>query len=404
MIVHAERIASGFANPTFAATPPGDPGRLFVTEQNSGRIVILDLATRQVAAQPFFDIADSEISTGGERGLLGMAFHPDYATNGKLYLNLTNEDGDTEIWEILRSGPDTADPASVRTLLTIDRTNPNHNGGWLGFGPDGFLYIGSGDSGAAFDPENAAQNLDDLRGKILRIDVNGDDFPGDAARNYAIPSDNPFVGTAGADEVFHFGLRNPWRASFDSSGALYIGDVGQGAREEIDFLPANTAGGVNFGWRMLEGTLPTGQPQLGNPAPNDPSLRPPIAEYGRSDGISVTGGYVYEQPGSANGHYFFGDFGSGNLWTLRTVNGEAADFIKADVIASGGSLDNIASFAVDDQNQLYAVDYDGEIYELTAEVGSLPRGRDDDDGFLGLGDEAGALLLLGGLALGFWFF
>src|SRR5688572_2293039 len=190
----ADRVASGLSNPTFAAAPPGDRGRLFITEQNTGRIVILDLTTNVVATQPFFDVPQTDLSIGGERGLLGLAFHPDYAVNGKLYLNLTNENGDTEIWELTRSSdPNVADPSSARTLLTIDRTNANHNGGWLGFGPDGYLYIGSGDSGGAYDPENAAQNLDDLRGKILRIDVNGDDFPGDALRNYAIPDTNPFV-------------------------------------------------------------------------------------------------------------------------------------------------------------------------------------------------------------------
>ena len=402
----ADRVASGLSNPTFAAAPPGDRGRLFITEQNTGRIVILDLTTNAVATQPFFDVPQTDLSTGGERGLLGLAFHPDYAVNGKLYLNLTNENGDTEIWELTRSSdPNVADPASARTLLTIDRTNANHNGGWLGFGPDDYLYIGSGDSGGAYDPENAAQNLDDLRGKILRIDVNGDDFPGDPLRNYAIPDTNPFVDAPGADEVFHYGLRNPWRASFDSSGSLYIGDVGQDAREEIDFLPPNAPGGVNFGWRMLEGTLPTGLPQLGNPPVGDPSLRPPIHEYNRgfgpNEGLSVTGGYVYGQPGPAQGHYVFADFVTDNLWTLRVVDGEAADFARAEVLERGGDLDSIASFAVDDVGQLYAIGLDGEIFRLTS-VDTLPVESHPGDG--GGGDDGEVLLLLGALALGgFWF-
>src|SRR5688572_5425464 len=257
MSIQADRIATGLAEPLFAASPPSEPDRLFVLEKASGRVVILDVATGQVAAQPFFQVPSGEFLSDGERGLLGLAFHPQYATNGRLYLNLTNENGDTEIWELTRSAdPNAADPASRRVLMTIDRTNANHNGGWLGFGPEGYLYIASGDSGGGGDPENAAQNLDDLRGKMLRIDIDADGFPMDAARNYAIPVDNPFVGIAGADEVFAYGLRNPWRASFDSeTGALYIADVGEGAREEINYLAPGTGAGTNFGWPFFEGTL-----------------------------------------------------------------------------------------------------------------------------------------------------
>jgi len=396
--IRADLVASGLDAPLFAASPPGDPNRLFVLEKNSGRIVVLDLATKQLGAQPFFDVPTSELSNDGERGLLGLAFHPDYVANGKLYLNLTNELGDTEIWELTRSGdPNLVDPASMRVLLTIDRTAGvnNHNGGWIGFGPDGFLYIGSGDSGGGNDPENAAQNIGDLRGKLLRIDVNSDAFPADPGRNYAIPAENPF-----ANEVFAYGLRNPWRASFDSAtGDLYIGDVGQGAREEIDYLPAGTGAGTNFGWRVMEGSAPTGLPQLGNPAPGDPSLRLPVAEYGHGfgdfEGFSVTGGYVYRGPGFGQGLYFFADFVSGHVFTLLVEDDRVFDFAQRDheISVNGGTLDQIGSFGVDNQGRLYAIGLDGEIHLLTPLDEPPPQRRGDGDTFLDdLGDALEGLV------------
>jgi glucose/arabinose dehydrogenase len=373
--VQADLIVSGLASPVFAASPPGEPSRLFVIEKDSGRVLIVDLETNQVLPQPFFDVAAAEMTNDGERGLLGLAFHPDYAANGKLYLNLTNENGDTEIWELTRSGdPNRADPASQRVLLTVPRDPAfsNHNGGWIGFGPDGLLYIATGDGGSGNDPANNAQNINDLRGKILRIDVDGDAFPADPGRNYAIPAGNPFVGVNGADEVFAYGLRNPFRASFDSlTGDFYIADVGQNAREEIDFLAAGTGAGTNFGWRVMEGTRPTGLPQAGNPPAGDPSLHPPIFEYGPeisgSPSQAVIGGYVYRGPGGGQGLYFFADIVNNQLWTLRVENGQAFDFTRRNdqVVESAGTLDQIASFAVDGSERLYAIGLDGEIFRLT---------------------------------------
>jgi glucose/arabinose dehydrogenase len=402
--LQAELIVSGLDSPVFAASPPGEPNRLFVIEKDSGRVLIIDLETNQVLPQPFYDVSAAEMTSGGERGLLGLAFHPDYAANGKLYLNLTNENADTEIWELTRSAdPDLADPASQRVLLTVPRDPAlsNHNGGWMGFGPDGFLYIATGDGGSGGDPPNNAQNINDLRGKMLRIDVDGDAFPADAGRNYAIPAGNPFVGVNGADEIFAYGLRNPFRASFDSlTGDFYIADVGQNEIEEIDFLAAGTGAGTNFGWRVMEGTRPTGFPQLGNPPAGDPSLRPPIFEYGHeiagSTSQAIIGGYVYRGPGGGQGLYFFADIVNNQLWTLRVENGEAFDFARRNdqVMANAGTLDNIGSFAVDGSDRLYAIGLDGEIFRLTpsADFGPVPAQSSDD------GDPADLLLV--GLMLG----
>ncbi|MCI0430115.1 MAG: PQQ-dependent sugar dehydrogenase [Rhodospirillales bacterium] len=414
--IQADLIASGLATPLFAASPPGDPGRLFILEKDSGRVVILDLAANQLLPQPFFDVPAAEMTNDGERGLLGLAFHPDYVTNGKLYLNLTNENGDTEIWELTRSGdPNFTDPLSQRTLLTVfrDPALSNHNGGWIGFAPDGLLYIATGDGGSGNDPANNAQDINDLRGKILRIDVNSDAFPADPGRNYAIPPNNAFVGTNGADEVFAYGLRNPWRASFDSqTGDFYIADVGQNAREELNFLAAGTGAGTNFGWRVMEGNLPTGLPQLGNPPAGDPSLRAPILDYshglGDFQGRTIVGGYVYHGPGGAQGLYFFGDFISNHIWTVRVEDGQAFDFTQRDdeIVTNAGTVDQIASFATDGSGQLYAIGLDGEIFRLapSEDVSPAPGepAASGDDG----GGDWGEVLLVTGAIMGLatWLF
>jgi glucose/arabinose dehydrogenase len=394
MPIRADRIASGFEAPLYATSAPGDPDRLFVVEKNSGRVKILDLDTNRVEAQAFFDVPDAEMTSNGERGLLGLAFHPDYEANGLLYLSLSNEVGDTEIWELTRSAdPDLADPLSQRTLLTVERdpARSSHNGGWLGFGPDGMLYITTGDGGGANDPDNNAQDIGDLRGKLLRIDVNGDDFPADAARNYAIPSGNPFAGVAGRDEIFAYGLRNPWRASFDSeTGALYIADVGQNAREEVNYLAPGSGAGANFGWAAFEGSLPTGRPQAG-----DAILHLPVIEYQHlPGGNSITGGYVYHGPGADQGLYFFADFRSNNLWTMRVDNGLALDvrLRNDDLVTSGGTLDLVGSFAVDGRGRLYAIGLDGEIFRLTPQDDVQPPPGGSESFFEHLGGAAGGLL------------
>ena len=388
-VIDAVRVASGLSNPLFAASPPGAPDRLFIVEQHSGRIRILDLNTGQLNADPFLDLPDSGLATGGEQGLLGLAFHPNYASNGLFYVNLTNAAGDTEIREYRRADANHADAASQRLILGYDQPFANHNGGWLGFGPDGMLYIASGDGGSGGDPQNNAQNLDSLLGKILRIDVNSDAFPTDAARNYAIPAGNPFAGAAaGADEIWLYGLRNPWRASFDTAnGNLWIADVGQGAREEVDVIPAGQSG-LNLGWKFKEGfSTFSGNPPAG--------LTDPILDYDRTtplySGISVTGGYVYHGPGGMDGLYVFGDFGSANLWSVAYAGGQAQDFLNRNAqlqVSGGGDIDQISSFAVDGTGRLYLIGLDGDIHRLSprATAGDgldYLRGEEGDDRIYG---------------------
>ncbi len=359
----AARVASGLSAPVFGVSPPGDPDRLFVVEQHTGRIVILDTNSGQVAAQPFLDLPDNSLAGGGEQGLLGLAFHPDYAANGRFFVYLTNTSGNIEVREYARADADHANAQSARPVLSYVHPFDNHNAGWMAFGPDGMLYIASGDGGSGGDPQNNAQNPDSLLGKILRIDVNSDAFIADATRNYAIPAGNPFAGGPGADEVWALGLRNPWRNSFDpATGALYIGDVGQGAREEVDVA---TAGGLNFGWRFKEGFSPyTGT------AP--PGLTDPVLDYDHVtplySGVAITGGYVYHGPGGAQGLYIFGDFASANLWTTPVADGQAQDFLNRNAqlqVTGGGDLDQFSSFAMDGRGRLYVIGLDGDIHRLT---------------------------------------
>ena len=363
-VIQATLLADVGSGAVFVTGAPGDDGTVYALAKDTGVITRIDTATG--ASTTFLDIPDTEFVDGGEQGVLGLAFHPDYDTNGRFFVYLTNEAGDCEIREYQRQpgDPPTADPVYVQTIITIPHpTNTNHNGGSICFGPDGNLYVSVGDGGGSNDPSNNAQNLDVLLGKILRIDVDSDDFAGDPERNYAIPADNPFAGAVdGADEIWAYGLRNPWRISFDPlTGDLYIGDVGQGAREEVDFEPAGSDGGVNYGWKLREGFIEG----PGWPPPGPVDLTDPIDDYDRTVGQSITGGYVYRGPAPGlEGAYFYADFVSNRLFTLRVVDGVAEDVIDRTDQIVGADLSSISSFGTDNAGNLYAVTIDGGIYRL----------------------------------------
>jgi glucose/arabinose dehydrogenase len=364
------RVATGLASPLYLTGIPDNSGRVLVVEQ-AGRIRMLNPATGAIAATPFLDLTGT-ISSGGERGLLGLALAPDFDTSGTFYVYLTNLAGDSELrrYRTQAGNRDQADLASADLILTFAQPFANHNGGWIAFGPDGFLYVASGDGGSGGDPQDNAQNRNSLLGKMLRIDVASDAFPADAARDYAIPASNPFATSGGAPEVYAFGLRNPFRNSFDPvTGNLYIGDVGQNAVEEIDLIPPGSPG-LNFGWARLEGT------QTFNGTP-PPGAVPPVAEYlhgtGPLQGNSVTGGYVYRGPVEVlQGHYIFGDFVRARLWSVPAaslIQGQtlaAAGFTarNTDFTPNAGTYTNIASFGEDQSRNLYIVDYDGEVFVI----------------------------------------
>ena len=251
--IQLQLVVSGLNLPVTVTNAGDGSGRLFIVQQ-TGQIRILNGGT--LLPTPFLNISGL-VSCCGEQGLLGLAFHPDYANNGFFYVNYTNVAGNTVVarYEVSPTDPNVADPNSAQTVLTQNQPFSNHNGGQLAFGPDGYLYIALGDGGSGGDPQENGQNLQTWLGKILRVDINGDDFPGDPNRNYAVPPGNPFVGDPNAlDEIWAYGVRNPWRCTFDRlTGDFFIADVGQNAWEEINFQPAASAGGENYGWDVLEG-------------------------------------------------------------------------------------------------------------------------------------------------------
>ncbi len=391
--ITATLLANVGSGAVFVTGAPGDGGFVYALRKDVGDIVRINTATG--AQSTFLDIPSTQFLAGGERGVLGLAFHPDYADNGRFFVFLTNPVGSIEVREYARSdaNPAVAVPAVVQTIITIPHPNfGNHNGGSLAFGPDGYLYVATGDGGGANDPNNNAQNINVLLGKILRLDVNGDGFPANSSRNYAIPDDNPFAGaTPGAAEIWAYGLRNPWRISFDSqTGDLYIGDVGQSAREEVNFDAAGGPGGLNYGWDYREGKL------QGPSAPPNPPIAfvEPVFDYPREIGHSITGGYVYRGPAPGlQGAYFFADFVTGRLMTLRMVNGVAEDTIERTAQVVGANLQQISSFGTDNAGNLYAVSLTGAIYRLVPGIAAgdgadaIDGGAGNDNLFGGAGND-----------------
>jgi glucose/arabinose dehydrogenase len=368
---HVTRVGAGFASPLYLTRVPDGSGRVFVVERG-GLIRILNPATGAIAATPFLNVS-TQISTDGERGLLGFAPAPDFTASGTFYIFMTNASGQIEIrrYRTLAGNRDQADPTSVDVILAIDHPLNNHNGGWLDFGPDSLLYMGIGDGGGAGDTPNNAQNVNVLLGKILRIDVGGTDaFPSDPLRDYAIPAGNPFAATGGRPEIWAYGLRNPFRNSFDPlTQNLWIGDVGQGAVEEVDLLRPSDAG-ANFGWHILEGTHAFTGSVI-------PGLVPPVAEYlhgsGPREGDTITGGLVYRGPVEAlRGQYVFGDFIDGNLWSIpiaqvslgTTIASSQFILRRTDFTPNAGAINNPVAFGTDQAGNLYIVDFDGEIFRI----------------------------------------
>jgi cysteine-rich repeat protein len=363
--VAAELVTDQLDTPTFATAPPLDPHRVFVTEQ-AGRIRVIEDGV--LLPEPFLSIT-GDVLCCGERGLLSVAFHPDYASNRRFFVYYNDDDGGIVIARYeATADPNVADPASKRVLLRIPHpTYGNHNGGQLAFGPDGYLYVGTGDGGGGGDPDENAQDPTRLLGKLLRIDVDVDSRPW-----RRVPPGNPNFGSgAKAGLVWATGLRNPWRFGFDrGTGDLYVADVGQGSIEEIDVQPASSTGGENYGWDVFEGSQcyePT------PPAVSCPDRTPftfPVLEYDHGQGCAVTGGYVYR--GCAlpelRGTYFYSDFCSSFVRTFRGVAGGVAqdqrDFSTDLEPAGARTLNNVVSFGEDARGEVYVVDQDGELYRI----------------------------------------
>ncbi|HET9615440.1 MAG TPA: PQQ-dependent sugar dehydrogenase, partial [Candidatus Limnocylindrales bacterium] len=364
--LHVVLVKSGFSSPVLVTNAHDGSHRLFVVEQ-AGDIRILAGST--ILATPFLDLRGS-ITSGGERGLLGLAFDPKFPTYPYIYVDFTDRDGNTAIsrYTVSKTNANVIDRASGVRILTIGQPYDNHNGGNLAFGHDGFLYVGMGDGGSAGDPGNRAQSLSSLLGKILRIDVHH----GTRTTHYVVPSTNPYVGKTGNDLIWASGLRNPWRWSFDSAtGGLWIGDVGQDRWEEIDrSLPSGTtpAGrGANYGWRQLEG-FACYQPSSGC---STSGKTKPLLAYAHvvsgADNCAVTGGFVYRGGGSPvlAGGYVFGDFCSGRIWAVSATAASPAapTLLRSDTASPHLS---ISSFGLDDTGELYVVDLGGAIYRLSA--------------------------------------
>jgi len=347
-------VANGFSAPLYLTQPPGDTTRLFVVEQG-GRIRVILNGT--LAATPFLDIS-SLVLFSGERGLLSMAFHPNYANNHQFFVDYTDLSGTIQVVRYTAATPDAVDPGSAQAILSIAHpTYANHNGGLVKFGPDGYLYIGVGDGGGTAttaDPTGNGQRTDTLLGKILRIDVN-------SGSPYVVPANNPFVGLPPAKpEIWAYGLRNPWRFSFDRvTGDLYIADVGEASREEVDVQAATSPGGRNYGWSIMEGFACYNAATC-----SQTGLVLPVLDYDHTQGCSITGGYVYRgsQLPILTGQYFYGDFCRGWVRSFRYVNNSVVD--QHDYLTQFGNQGHITSFGEDLRGELYIVYNEGFIYRI----------------------------------------
>ncbi|NUM55352.1 MAG: PQQ-dependent sugar dehydrogenase [Candidatus Hydrogenedentes bacterium] len=361
--IASQLVASGFDDPVFLTAPPNDPTRLMVLEQSTGRIMLIKNGSP--VGTPYLDIDNRVTDDGGEQGLLGMAFHPEYAKNRYIFVSYIDNNGNTRIERYkARKSFDAVKKKTRAKILFVEQPFSNHNGGMIAFGPnDGYLYVGLGDGGSANDPYNTAQRLDTLLGKFLRIGVDG-------ALPYTVPSTNPFVGEGGGalGEIWTYGWRNPWRWSFDrQTGDLYAGDVGQDAIEEIDFQTGTSEGGENYGWKVAEGFACRGG---SGSCGGNTGYTPPILDYTHFDGTAVVGGYVYRGTAIAglSGTYFFADYTRGRIWSLKYNGDDVTEFSeRTDELDPPGlaRINKPASFGEDSAGELYIVDRDdGEIYKI----------------------------------------
>jgi glucose/arabinose dehydrogenase len=371
--IQLDPVVSGLTQPTTVTNAGDGSGRIFIV-QETGQILIF--INGSLLPTPFLDISDL-VGQTSEHGLLGLAFHPDYASNGFFYVDYTSAgDGTTVVarYQVSAADPNVADPDSGQIVLTQPQPGGDHNGGTLAFGPDGYLYISIGDGGCCGDPFRTAQDLETWLGKILRVDINGDDFPGDPDRNYAVPPDNPFVGVPGLDEIWAYGVRNPWRCSFDRvTGDFFIADVGQDTWEEVNFQPAASSGGENYGWSVLEGLhcYNDDPPGSCDDFLNGGSTLP-ILEYNHNLGCSITGGYRYRGQSypDLEGIYFYADFCTGRIWgAIQQVNGT---WESQELLVAGF---NITTFGEDETGELYLVEYNNDqsvLYRITSVQGPTP--------------------------------
>ncbi len=348
------RPVGRFQSPLYVTAPPADTRRIMVVEQG-GRIMVV--RGGRTLSKPFLDIR-SRVTSGGEQGLLGLAFAPDYASSGRFYVYYTRKDGKEQVAEYRRASADRANAGSARSVLVMDDPEANHNGGQLNFGPDGLLYIGTGDGGGANDQHGSrgnAQNLGSPLGKILRINPRAA-----GGKAYSIPSSNPFVGRSGArGEIYSYGLRNPWRWSFDrSTGDMVIADVGQNDVEEVDFMRRGTALGANFGWRPWEGR------RRNFPEPAAGAVFPVITKSHSDGWCSITGGYVVRDPAlpALRGRYVYGDFCNNRIFAAKLSAGRAT----GDHALSLPKVPSLSSFGEDARGRVYAVSLSGPVYRLVA--------------------------------------
>lgn len=355
-------VAEGFDRPVWVGVPTGVQDKLWVIEQ-AGIVWIVDSKTGKRGKEPFLNIQKVVSRRGGEEGLLGLAFSPDFEKSGRYYVNYTDHHKQTRIARFISTDRRTTDIGTEEILMEYPSEFPNHNGGWIGFGPDGYLYIANGDGGSGNDPNNRGQALDSLLGKILRIDVSGE-------KGYQSPKDNPFIARKGAlPEIWAYGVRNPWRCSFDSeTGDFWMGDVGQNHFEEINFVAKGKGAGKNYGWRLREGDKETPANGVGGPLEKSTE---PVYVYnhgnGSDQGLSVTGGYVYRGPiKELQGRYVFADYQNPRIWSFKLVDGKTSDFKDhtKDLQPKKGRINLIASFGEANDGNLWIVDHTGSIHKI----------------------------------------